>query len=133
MALSQLISSLTIVKTLKVVFGAYKGAIESKEILNCKKDTFTSDRDMDLAVFELDKNPSEKYTPIEFASDNLSESVVDAIVIHYPKVEFSDPDLLEKTFMDSELKLRAPYAQYTFENCKTQGKFPKYKWKLENP
>ena len=70
MALSQLISSLTIVKN-KVVFGAYKGAIESKEILNCKKDTFTSDRDMDLAVFELDKNPSEKYTPIEFAADNL--------------------------------------------------------------
>ena len=118
-------------QNINVIFGAYKESIESKEVLGCKKDTFSSDIDMDLAVFELNKNPSPKFTPIEFSSKNMSESVVEAVVIHYPKVDANDPALEEKTFIDAELGVRAPYVQYTIENCSTQGKFPKSRWKLD--
>ena len=87
---------------------------------------------MDLAVFELEKNPSEKYSPIEFSSDNLSLSQTDAYILHYPKISLDDEDLDEKTFFDTELQIRAPYAQYTFENCATKGQFAKEKWSLDN-
>ena len=114
-----------------IVFGAYKDSGSPKEFTSCKVNTFFSDIDMDLAVFEIAKNPSPKYTPIKFASNNMSLSKQDSLVIHYPKVEDTDSEIKEKTFIDTRTKVRAPYAQYTAENCRTTGMFPEEQRKLD--
>ncbi|SMF32269.1 trypsin-like peptidase domain-containing protein [Pseudobacteriovorax antillogorgiicola] len=118
-------------KGAKVFLGFLKADIENKEVRRCRLGSFRSDSILDLATFELDQTPDQRFSPLTLADPSQLESREGAVIIHYPKIDESDPELKSKVHMDLDTQIPLPFAQITSRDCHTLGPFPPEEWALD--
>lgn len=119
-------------KLTKVIFGAVKGETGKSEVIGCREGSLHNIFDSDLAVFELEKNPSAKYAPVPISTKTGVPIGYKVSVVHFPNTD-ADRKNAEKLPRATDTGLsEVPIAQLTIENCIVLGRFPPAEWHLDS-
>jgi hypothetical protein len=112
----------------KVFFGYVKSELDKRETRDCEPGTLRFDLEADLAIFDLTKNPSERFAPAEIYSGSSEEVGRKASVVHFPNITEGD---MSNMVFEETVGYKLPIAQLTLDNCATLGPFSPDEWYLD--
>ncbi len=116
----------------KAFFGFYRHEIDQREIGKCRVGSLRTDLEGDLAVFHLEKNPSDKYQPSTFWSNGPTPLTGRrARIVHFPTVDREVDGNNDKVVYETEAGTFLPLGQLTTANCEISGTFDPIDWNLD--
>ena len=123
----------------RVYHGFFKPNMDRVFKTKCKvTGDFSWDVEGDLALFEIEENPSikdsegnELYRPANLQKVFDTSYPTNAMLVHYPFIDQLRDDYLELTHLDQDSGIRIPYGQVTDQNCKVEGIFDQNEWQYD--
>ena len=111
-----------------VFFGMVKSQVSHREMGHCLQGSFRNDYEADLAIFSLEKNPSEKFQPASFLTYDEVPANIASRVVHFP----AKLSQLKGSFVfDESIGVNLPLAHLSEVDCQTQGIFDISEWDFD--